>query len=56
LGKQFSGKYKQQHSEEALQDYKKEDKSIPYFVSASLLGKDLLGIKYEQLFKLRIAI
>ena len=49
LEKQFSGKYKQQHSEEALQDYKKEDKSIPYFVSASLLGKDLLGIKYEQL-------
>ena len=49
LEKQFSGKYKQQHSEEVLQDYKKEDKSIPYFVSAYLLGEDLLGIKYEQL-------
>ena len=49
LEKQFSGKYKQQYSEEALQDYKKEDKSIPYVVSASLLGKDLLGVKYEQL-------
>ncbi|MDT0645597.1 isoleucine--tRNA ligase [Zunongwangia sp. F260] len=46
--KQFDKKFKKVETEEALQDYKEGDK-IPYFIGKSYSGKDLVGIKYEQL-------
>ncbi|MDT0685394.1 isoleucine--tRNA ligase [Autumnicola psychrophila] len=46
--KQFDKKFKKVESEEALQDYKQGDK-IPSYRGKSYSGKDLVGIKYEQL-------
>ncbi len=47
--KQFSGKYIQVESPQALDHFNSEDKSIPYFISKSFVGTDLVGITYEQL-------
>ena len=49
VGKQFSGKYQSVDTLEAIQQYSKEDKKIPYLVVSSLKGTDLIGAKYEQL-------
>jgi len=49
VSKQFNGKYFQANNLEEVDDFKKEDKKIPYFICNSFRGKDLLGIKYEQL-------
>ena len=49
VGKQFSGKYQAVDTLEAIQQYSKEDKKIPYLVVSSLKGTDLIGTKYEQL-------
>ncbi|HET8837469.1 MAG TPA: isoleucine--tRNA ligase [Flavobacteriaceae bacterium] len=46
--KQFGKKFKQIENEAALESYVQGDK-IPYFIGESFLGKDLVGIKYEQL-------
>ena len=46
--KQFDKKFKKVENEEALKPFKQGDK-IPYFVEESFTGKDLVGIKYEQL-------
>src|SRR5690606_11619649 len=43
--KQFDKKFKKLENEEALKAFKQGDK-IPYFVSESFLGKDLVGIRY----------
>ena len=49
VGKQFSGKFNEVDSTENLESYKPSDKTIPFFVVNSFLGKDLVGISYEQL-------
>ena len=49
VGKQFSGKFNEVDSTENLESYKTSDKTIPFFVVNSFLGKDLVGIFYEQL-------
>lgn len=49
VGKQFAGKYILAESDEAFENYKAEDKKIPYAVLAEFVGADLVGIKYEQL-------
>jgi len=49
IGKQFGGKYEEKPNEEVLDSYKQGDKKIPYFVVKEFKGKDLLGIRYEQL-------
>lgn len=46
--KQFDKKFKKIENEEALKSYIQGDK-IPYFVGESFPGKDLVGIRYEQL-------
>lgn len=46
---QFGGKYVLAESETDLANYSKEDKKIPYFIVGECLGKELVGIKYEQL-------
>ncbi len=49
LNKQFNGKYSQVEEKPALLDYKEGDKKIPFYVVKEFVGKDLVGIKYEQL-------
>jgi isoleucyl-tRNA synthetase len=47
--KQFSKKFTEVETEENLKAYKKGDKKIPFLIGETILGKDLVGIKYEQL-------
>jgi isoleucyl-tRNA synthetase len=49
IGKVFGGKYFIAESEEDFTNYKSEDKKIPYLIVTEAKGKDLVGIKYEQL-------
>lgn len=49
VGYQFSKGYQAVENETDLANYTVGDKSIPYFVAGTCLGKDLVGIKYEQL-------
>ena len=48
IGKQFAGKFVAVESEDELQ-YQEGDKKIPFLVQETYLGKDLVGIFYEQL-------
>ena len=56
VGKQFSGKYAEAENLEALKNFSKEDKKIPYLVVAECKGTDLVGIKYEQLMQFALPI
>jgi isoleucyl-tRNA synthetase len=49
VGYNFSGKFKQVETEEELKSFQEGDKKIPYLVGQSFVGKDLVGIQYEQL-------
>ncbi|MFK8061156.1 MAG: isoleucine--tRNA ligase, partial [Polaribacter sp.] len=49
VAKQFAGKYNQVESKPELIEYKSGDKKIPFYVVKEFVGKDLVGIKYEQL-------
>ncbi|KGL61999.1 isoleucine--tRNA ligase [Polaribacter sp. Hel1_85] len=50
VGKQFAGKNNVQvETSEELGSYNAGDKKIPYHVIKEFIGKDLVGIKYEQL-------
>lgn len=46
---QFSGKFFAVQTEEALAAYQAGDTKIPYQTGTTFLGKDLVGIRYEQL-------
>ncbi len=49
VSKQFAGKYFLAESDEDFNNYKADDKKIPYTLLTTCLGADLVGIKYEQL-------
>ncbi|QRM88513.1 isoleucine--tRNA ligase [Lacinutrix sp. WUR7] len=50
VNKQFAGKNNVQvQTKPELLDYTSGDKKIPYYVVKEFVGKDLVGIKYEQL-------
>ncbi len=49
VGKQFNGKFKEVNNLEGLQGYQSSNKNIPFYVVKSFIGKDLVGISYEQL-------
>ena len=49
VSKQFVGKYKQAEDRSELENYSKENKKIPFYILKEFLGKDLVGIRYEQL-------
>jgi isoleucyl-tRNA synthetase len=51
VGKQFAGKYQETKEVSELSNYSKENKKIPFLIVAECKGKDLVGIKYEQLLK-----
>jgi isoleucyl-tRNA synthetase len=54
IGKQFSKLFFEVEEEEALKEYKEGDKKIPFFVAGECVGKDLVGLKYEQLMPLAL--
>jgi isoleucyl-tRNA synthetase len=49
VGYQFGKGFQAVESAEELNTYSAGDKTIPYFIAGTCLGKDLVGIKYEQL-------
>ncbi len=49
VGKQFSGKFIESESDKDFIDFSKENKKIPYKIIAEAVGKDLVGIRYNQL-------
>jgi isoleucyl-tRNA synthetase len=49
VNKQFDGKFKQVETKPELIEYKEGDKKIPFYVVKEFVGKDLVGITYEQL-------
>lgn len=49
IGAQFNGAFELAETQQELGKYNPGDKKIPYFVSATCLGKELAGLKYEQL-------
>ncbi len=51
VNEQFSGKFKPVASKPELLAYSSGDKKIPFYVVKEFKGKDLVGIKYEQLLK-----
>ncbi|NHF58814.1 isoleucine--tRNA ligase [Flavobacteriaceae bacterium TP-CH-4] len=51
VSKQFAGKFHQVASKPELLEYTSGDKKIPYYVVKEFKGKDLLGIRYEQLLE-----
>ncbi|MFY0629069.1 MAG: isoleucine--tRNA ligase [Flavobacteriaceae bacterium] len=51
VGKQFTGKYEQTEDVAELVVYSKENKTIPFLIAAECKGKDLVGIRYEQLLE-----
>ena len=46
---QFSKGFQQVESAEELANYAVGDKVVPYFIAGECVGKDLIGISYEQL-------
>ena len=52
VGKQFAGKQNfQVEDAAALKEYNSGDKKIPYYVIKEFVGRDLVGIKYEQILE-----
>lgn len=49
LGYQFGKKFQEVSDPTELKNYKKGDKTIPYWVAKECKGEDLLEIRYEQL-------
>lgn len=49
VGYQFKKPYTQVDEISALNDYKEGDKAIPFVIVGECKGKDLVGLKYEQL-------
>ncbi|MFV0248880.1 MAG: isoleucine--tRNA ligase [Tenacibaculum sp.] len=50
IAKQFADKiYKEVKNQDHLANYSKHDKQIPYFIIKEFAGKELIGVKYEQL-------
>jgi len=49
VSKQFTGKFEQVEEKSGLLEYTSGGKKIPFYVVKEFKGKDLVGIKYEQL-------
>lgn len=49
VGYQFAKGFVAVDSAEGLNTYQPQDKTIPYLITGSCLGKELVGLKYEQL-------
>lgn len=54
VGKQFGKNYFESSEEADFENFKEGDKNIPYSILAEAKGKDLVGIRYEQLLSLAL--
>lgn len=50
VGKQLGKKFVEVTTPEALQDYEKGQKQLPYWIESEIKGSDLVGIRYQQLW------
>ncbi len=50
IGKQFGKKYAQVEIQNELATYDKTNKTIPFWIEQDIVGADLVGIQYEQLW------
>ena len=50
IEKQFGNNFQAVNSISELENYKPKDKKIPFWIKNVCTGKDLIGIKYEQLW------
>ena len=50
IGKQFGKKYNQVESQNELAAYDKSNKTIPFWIEQEIMGTDLVGVQYEQLW------
>ncbi len=50
VGKQFSGKYLVVDQLGELENYTPENKQIPFYIAQTVVGAELVGIRYEQLW------
>ena len=50
IGKQFGKKYAQVEAQNELATYDKANKTIPFWIEQEIVGADLVGIQYEQLW------
>jgi isoleucyl-tRNA synthetase len=48
---QFDGKFNKVENKSELLEYKSGDKKIPFYVVKEFKGKDVVGVRYEQLLK-----
>ena len=49
VGYQFGKGFQSLENEDELSNYTEGDKQIPFFIADECLGKDLIGVRYEQL-------
>jgi isoleucyl-tRNA synthetase len=49
VGYQFGKGFQAVENEDELSNYNEGDKQVPFFVADECLGKDLIGLRYEQL-------
>ena len=50
IAKQFGKKYKAVNTSDEVAQFSKGDKVLPYWIEQQVLGADLVGIQYEQLW------
>ena len=50
IKKQFGKKYHQVETKNELANFDKDKKSIPYWIEQAIVGADLIGIQYEQIW------
>lgn len=54
IGKQFAKKFIESNDVAVFEQYNKDSKEIPYQVIKTFKGAEIVGTKYEQLFKWRL--
>ena len=54
IGKQFAKKFIESNDATVFEQYNKDSKEIPYQVIKTFKGAEIVGTKYEQLFKWRL--
>ncbi len=54
IGKQFAKKFIESNDATVFEQYNKDSKEIPYQIIKTFKGAEIVGTKYEQLFKWRL--
>ena len=51
IEKQFGNKYYLIKNKEELKHFNSKNKTIPYFIESKLIGKELINVRYEKIWK-----